>query len=60
MYTVLIRSYLSGAEVLLGVEMSSTGEVYWRQGKVVDVAGIVTGLSVLVCSSEWCRGPPRC
>ena len=51
---------LSGAEVLLGVEMTSTGEVYWRQGKVVDVAGTVSGPSVLVCSSEWCRGLPRC
>ena len=51
---------LSGAEVLLGVEMSSTGEVDWRQGKVVDVAGTVSGPSVLVRSSEWRRGPPRC
>jgi len=59
-YTVLIRSYLSGAEVFLGVEMSSTGEVYWRQGKVVDIAGTVTGPTVLIRSSEWCRGPPRC
>jgi len=51
---------LSGAEVFLGVEMSSTGEVYWRQGEVVDVAGTVTGPSVLVRLSEWRRGPPRC